>query len=149
MIMRWPPAMVHQLPVADLTFPTRHPTDFRAYMVSAAEFETSRRDRFGVFFNLSAYIRCIGHTGCIRDLCREHRVAEPVIEVSDSWVTTAFHRPASELSTRTGFKQGSGKSRGTKSAPSWHQVEILRNCLTGKAIRTLMTSVSRKDRTWF
>ena len=34
-------------------------------------------------------------------------------------------------------------------APSRHQVEILRNCLTGKAIRTLMTSVSRKDRTKF
>ena len=30
-----------------------------------------------------------------------------------------------------------------------HQVQILRNCLTDKAIGTLMASVSRKDRTKF
>ena len=43
----------------------------------------------------------------IRDLCREHGMAEPLIEVSDSWVTTTFHRPTSELGTRTGLKQES------------------------------------------
>ena len=32
----------------------------------------------------------------IRDLCREHGVAEPLIEVSDSWVTTTFKRPITE-----------------------------------------------------
>ena len=48
----------------------------------------------------------------IRDLCREHGVAEPLIEVSASWVTTTFHRPTSELGTRTGLKQESGKSQG-------------------------------------
>ena len=81
----------------------------------------------------------------IRDLCREHGVAEPLIEVSASWVTTTFHRPTSELGTRTGLKQESGKSH----APSRHQVEILRNRLTEKAIGTLMASVARKDRTKF
>ena len=33
----------------------------------------------------------------IRDLCREHGVAEPLIEVSASWVTTTFHRPTSQV----------------------------------------------------
>ena len=47
----------------------------------------------------------------IRDLCREHGVAEPLIEVSDSWVTTTFHRPTSELGTRTGPNRKSGKSQ--------------------------------------
>ena len=46
-----------------------------------------------------------------RDLCREHGVPEPLIKVSASWVTTTFHRPTSELGTRTGLKQESGKSQ--------------------------------------
>ena len=85
----------------------------------------------------------------IRDLCREHGVAEPLIEVpvcvrrrtgrSDSWVTTTFRRPVTE----------SEEEAGDRSALSRHQVQILRNCLTEKAIGTLMASVSRKDRTKF
>ena len=49
------------------------------------------------------------------------------------------------MGTRTGLKQESGKSH----ALSRHQVEILRNRLTEKAIGTLMASVARKDRTKF
>ena len=37
----------------------------------------------------------------------------------------------------------------TGQAPSRHQVEILRNCLTEKTIRTLMAFAGRKDRTKF
>ena len=85
----------------------------------------------------------------IRDLCREYGVAEPLIEVSESWVTTAFQRPTSELGTRTGLMQGSGESPARVKAPRRHQVQILRNCLTEKAIGTLMASVRRKDRTKF
>ena len=44
----------------------------------------------------------------IRQLCREHEVAEPVIEVSEHWVTTTFIRPTAEVET--------------KLAPSGHQV---------------------------
>ena len=36
-------------------------------------------------------------------LCREHGVAEPVIEVSDSWVTTTFKRPTDQLGTKLSF----------------------------------------------
>ena len=47
----------------------------------------------------------------IRDLCREQGLGEPVIEVSESWVTTTFQRPTSQVGTRTGLKQESGKSQ--------------------------------------
>lgn len=46
----------------------------------------------------------------IRDLCQEHGVAEPLIEVSDSWVTTVFRRPVEQV--------------GTKSAPGCHSSEL-------------------------
>ena len=126
---------------------------------------------FGILHRMEAVERIGSGIRRIRDLCREHGVAEPLIDVSDSWVTTTFHRPTSELSTRAGLKQESSKSQarvrqesgksqarvmqesrhqvGTKSAPSRYQVQILRNCLTEKAIGTLMASVSRKDRTKF
>ena len=74
-----------------------------------------------------------------RDLYRQHRLGEPLIEVSASWVTTTFRRPVTE----------SEEEAGDRSALSRHQVQILRNCLTEKAIGTLMASVSRKDRTKF
>jgi len=38
---------------------------------------------------------------------------------------------------------------GTKSGPSWDQVEILRNCVKEKAIGDLMTIVGRTNRTKF
>ena len=74
----------------------------------------------------------------IRDLCREHGVAEPLIEVSRaSWVTTTFQRPTSQVGTRTGLKQESrqesrqksrakGKSRTTNTidTPTHSQVQI-------------------------
>ncbi len=118
---------------------------------------------FGILHRMEAVERIGSGIRRIRDLCREHGVAEPLIEVADSWVTTMFQRPTSEVETRTGRKQESGKSQarvgqepapgrhqvGTKSAPSRHQVQILRNCLSEKAIGTLMASVSRKDRTKF
>ena len=47
----------------------------------------------------------------IRDLCREQGLGEPVIEVSESWVTTTFQRPTSQVGTHTGLKQESGKSQ--------------------------------------
>lgn len=48
----------------------------------------------------------------IRDLCAQHRVPEPAIEVSDSWVTVTFQRLTVQDSREVG----------TKSAPSRHQV---------------------------
>ena len=38
----------------------------------------------------------------IRDLCREHGVAEPVMDVSEHWVTVTFPRPAGQSDDGTG-----------------------------------------------
>ena len=61
----------------------------------------------------------------IRDLCREHGVAEPLIEVSASWVTTTFHRPTSELGTRTGLRQESRQESRQKSRAKGIEQRIL------------------------
>ena len=108
---------------------------------------TNRRLRKAILSGSRAISGLISETS--RCLCREHGVAEPLTKVSDSWVTTAFHRPTSELGTRTGLKQESGKGQARVGQESRHQVKFLRNCLTEKAIGTLMASVSRKDRTKF
>ncbi len=105
---------------------------------------------FGILHRMDAVERIGSGIRRIRDLCREHGVAEPLIEVSESWVTTTFRRPVTESEEEAGDRSALSRHQvGTKSAPSRHQVQILRNCLTEKAIGTLMASVSRKDRTKF
>lgn len=49
---------------------------------------------FGILHRMEAVERIGSGIRRIRDLCREHGVAEPVIDVSDHWVTTTFPRPA-------------------------------------------------------
>ena len=68
----------------------------------------------------------------IRDLCREQGLGEPVIEVSESWVTTTFQRPTSQVGTRTGLKQESGKSQARVKARVKAEIE-------GKGHRTTNT----------
>ena len=46
----------------------------------------------------------------IRELCREHGVAEPRIETSEHWVTTTFRRP------ETGMAGGNGGSEDGRSS---------------------------------
>ena len=101
MIMRWPPRMVHQLPVAVLASPTRHPTNFRAYMVSAAEIETPKHDPIGVSLNYRIGVRYVS-----RAFPRTRRGRAADLGHLSSVMTT-FHRPISELGTRTGLRQGS------------------------------------------
>ena len=91
----------------------------------------------------------------IRQECLDYGVAEPLIEVSENWVTTTFRRPAAPAAggagtgmARPGAQQAEVRE-GTKSAPSRHQVSILRNCLTGKSIREIMAHAGRRDRTKF
>ena len=99
----------------------------------------------------------------IRELCREHGVAEPIIDVSEHWVTVTFPRPTAAADeeeeeegrpVRRKADRGPGSSgsgpesaatrRGTQSAPSRHpvgtrsapsreQVDILRDCLVQKS----------------
>lgn len=90
---------------------------------------------FGMLHRMEAVEKIGSGIRRIRDLCQEHGVSEPLIEVSDSWVTTVFRRPVEQV--------------GTKSAPSRHQVVILRNCLSEKTISALMKVLGRSDRTKF
>ncbi len=87
----------------------------------------------------------------IRDMCKEYGVAEPVIEVSDFWVTVTFTRPDIEQSTnQVGTKSAPSRHQvGTKSAPSRHQVEVLQNCVSEKPITEIMSLRGRIDRTKF
>ena len=111
----------------------------------------------------------------IRELCREQGVAEPVIDVSEQWVTTTFQRPdvatgvelrpesdtELQADSEPGTKSGPGKDHiriksgtirdqaGTKQGPSRGQVEILRNCLIEQAIPELMLIRGRSNRTKF
>ena len=73
---------------------------------------------FGVLHRMEAVERIGSGFRRIRDLCREHGVADPPIDVSDSWVTTTLHRPTSKVWTYTGIKQ----EPCTKWEPSPHQV---------------------------
>lgn len=90
---------------------------------------------FGMLHRMEAVEKIGSGIRRIRDLCREHGVAEPVIAVSDSWVTTTFKRPISQAGTRLG--------------PSRDQVVILRNCLSEKTVCCLMQALGRHNRTKF
>ena len=90
---------------------------------------------FGILHRMEAVEKIGSGIRRIRDLCQEHGVAEPMIEVADSWVTTTFKRPVEQI--------------GTKLAPSRHQVAIIRNCLSEKTISDLMKVLGRSDRTKF
>lgn len=51
----------------------------------------------------------------IRDLCRQHGVPEPAIEVSDSWVTVTFPRLTAQDSRGVGTKSALSRDQvGTK-----------------------------------
>ena len=71
----------------------------------------------------------------IRDLCREWGVPAPVIDVSDHWVTVGFRRPVVGGEGSGATSEGPGRDQlGTKSAPSRHQVAILRKSLAAQPI---------------
>ena len=105
--------------------------------------------RMGVVEQIGSGIRRI------RQECLDYGVAEPLIEVSEHWVTTIFRRPAVTPEDEAGTGGARPRPRptaireGTKLAPSRRQVEILRNCHTGKSIREIMADAGRSDRTKF
>ena len=96
-----------------------------------------------------------------------------MIEVSEHWVTTTFRRPAAEVRDESETSGGQvanstsdhtlryprkssgdstapvGDLAGTEQALSWHQVEILRNSLSGQPITELMALAGKRDRTKF
>ncbi len=104
---------------------------------------------FGMLHRMEAVEKIGSGIRRIRELCRDHGVAAPVIEVSEHWVTTTFRRPAAEVPAE-GTSPAPGRHQvGTKWAPSGHQVQVLRNCLSERAIGELMVVAGKSDRTKF
>ena len=124
---------------------------------------------FGMLYRMDVVEQIGSGIRRIRELCREHGVAEPVIEVSEHWVTTTFKRPPAEVGTMSGTTgdqiansisdstlhypgtpPGDSTAQvGTKQALSRNQVGILRNSLNEQAITELMVLAGKKDRTKF
>ena len=77
---------------------------------------------FGILHRMVAVERIGSGIRRIRDLCCEHGLAEPLIEVSAPCVTTSLGRPTLEVGTRTWPKQESGKSQARVGARVRHQV---------------------------
>ncbi len=105
---------------------------------------------FGLLHRMEMVERIGSGIRRIRDLCGQHGVPEPVIEVSDSWVITTFPRQTAQDSQEVGTKSAPSRHQvGTKSAPSRHQVEVLRNCLSEQPMTEIMSLEGKTDRTKF
>lgn len=52
---------------------------------------------FGMLYRMDVVEQIGSGIRRIRQLCREHEVAEPVIDVSEHWVTTTFFRPTAQV----------------------------------------------------
>ena len=61
---------------------------------------------FGMLYRMDVVEQIGSGIRRIRQLCREHGVAEPVIDVSEHWVTTTFFRPTAEVGDQIGTKEG-------------------------------------------
>ena len=70
---------------------------------------------FGMLYRMDVVENIGSGIRRIRELCREHEVAEPVIDVSEHWVTTTFLRPTAEvgdpIETKEGVRQYQPESR--------------------------------------
>ena len=56
---------------------------------------------FGIFHRMDLVEKIGSGIKRIRQLCRDYAVAEPVFEVSESWVTTTFKRPTGQVGTKS------------------------------------------------
>lgn len=52
---------------------------------------------FGLFYRMNLVEQIGSGVQRIRDLCREHGVAEPKFEISENWVTVAFQRETGQV----------------------------------------------------
>ncbi len=61
---------------------------------------------FGMLYRMDVVENIGSGIRRIRDLCREHGVAEPIIDVSEHWVTVTFRRPAVPVDERVAREDG-------------------------------------------
>ena len=72
---------------------------------------------FGMLYRMDVVENIGSGIRRIRDLCREHGVAEPVIDASEHWVTVTFPRPPVRADERDAQETGGGAGRGPESQP--------------------------------
>ena len=63
---------------------------------------------FGILHRMEAVEKIGSGIRRIRNLCREHGVAEALIEVSESWVSTTFPRPTAQVGTKSRLSRAQG-----------------------------------------
>ena len=66
---------------------------------------------FGMLYRMDVVENIGSGIRRIRDFCIEHGVAEPVIDVSDHWVTVTFPRPAAPVDQEAGNRSSSEAGR--------------------------------------
>lgn len=100
---------------------------------------------------LTKYIERMGTgTGDMIARCRKAGLEEPEFALTDGFVTTIRRKPELAFAAVGGKMEAPSRHQaGTKLALSGNQVEILRNSRKEKAIKELMESIGRSDRTKF
>ncbi len=71
---------------------------------------------FGMLYRMDVVENIGSGIKRVRDLCREHGVAEPMIDVSEHWVTVTFPRTAAQGSWGTGDAAGVSTAVGEREA---------------------------------
>ena len=66
---------------------------------------------FGILHRMEAVEKIGSGIRRIRNLCREHGVAEALIEVSESWVSMTFPRPTAQVGTKDGPSREQGTAQ--------------------------------------
>ena len=89
--------------------------------MTEADLGTKSMPRNPLLFGMLYRMDVVEHIGSgikrIRDLCREHDVAEPIIDVSEHWVTVTFPRPTLPVGERDIRQAGSETGGRPKSQP--------------------------------
>ena len=67
---------------------------------------------FGMLYRMDVVEQIGSGIRRIRHLCREHGVQEPIIDVSEHWVTVTFQRPAAQRSEAAGVARQSAPNGG-------------------------------------
>ena len=94
-------------------------------------------------FNRAGLIERWGQgTNRVIEMCRKAGIAPPIFEEITGAALVTFKVPVGSTAQVTG-------DAGTKSAPSRHQVVILRLCRSERTLLELMKAVGRKDRSKF
>ena len=105
---------------------------------------------FGMLYRMGLVEQIGSGIRRIRQLCRDYQAVEPLIDVSENWVTTTFARPV-------GHAEDDGTRHVTPQVPDMYpasppqvtqQIRSLISCLDGERTRSeILQSLGLKDRT--